>query len=242
MWPPPFLSSPPPRLPPRAQLRARARVGGKNSAAATARPGGERPRSARRTTSGIGTSQNSWGWGHAATPLPQPGTFLAPRGGSFEAAQSSLASKPLRSPPPPALWGLPGTPPVLGLAPQLGGWGGIPVAKISGTRSPLHPPRRSPAALSSLRSFLSITPSASAHHHRGGGGKRLQPGTGSSRGVTHRPGGSTRAPGEQRGGGQGLRLPPAAALSPAPLPRAPPHHHAFFLLFLLLQVSHGEPS
>lgn len=239
----PPLSSlpPPPPLPPRSQLRARARVGGKNSAAATARPGGERPRSARRTTSGIGTSQNSWGRGHAATPLPQPGTFLAPRGGSFEAAVFARLQPPPQ-PPTPGTVGAPWDPPNFGAGSAARWVGGDTCSqdfRDSFTASPSSP---EPGG--------SLLPLLLPLHHpirqrsspSGWGGKRLQPGTGSSRGVTRRPGGSPRAPGEQRGGGQGLRLPPAAALSPAPLPRAPPHHHAFFLLFLLLQVSHGEPS
>lgn len=77
----------------------------------------------------------------------------------------------------------------------------------------------------------SPSPIRSAHLHRG---EEAAAGAGSSAGSP----GAPRAPGA--GGEDGALA--AAARSPAPLPRAPPHHHAFFLLFLLLQVSHGEPS
>lgn len=138
--------------------------------------------------------------------------------GSFEADQpSSTPSAPQHGD---RAVGIPRTPHFKAGSAARGG--GTPVAETPGTHSPLRPPRRSPAALTCLRSFLSITPSASAHHHRGG--KRLQPRAGSSRGVPRR---HPKPPGSSRGedGGSGRRQ---------PLPAAQhlfPEHHLTIMLF-----------
>lgn len=129
------------------------------------------------------TPQNIPGWGHTAPPTPTARDLPAPPA-SFQAAQTFPASCPCTAP-----WhrfrGLPRTP---HFGAGVGVW--------------LQPrPQGLPCGFSSLRSSLSITPSASAHHHRGGRGGT---GAGSSRGVT--PG----APREQRGedGAPSIRAPP----------------------------------
>lgn len=228
-WPP-FL--PLPLLPPGLQLRARAR-GVKivqQQPPAPARRG-EGVCSSLRVPS-TSTSQNSRR-GRGAGALQPTQT----RGkGPARLPVGLLGACSPRPPPVLSSLPLPGGrgcgcspgPPVLGPALQREGSHLQPRPWDSLTASPssLEP------GSSALPSLLPLHhPIRSAHLHRG---QEAAAGAGSSAGSP----GAPRAPGTR--GEDGALA--AAARSPAPLPRAPPHHHAFFLLFLLLQVSHGEPS
>lgn len=228
-WPP-FL--PLPLLPPGLQLRARAR-GVKivqQQPPAPARRG-EGVCSSLHVPS-TGTSQNSHGdRGAGALQPPQarstgPAQLPAgPLGACSPRPPPALSSPPqpqgdgaVGAPQDPCFWG------------QLRSQRGATCSHDRGTRHRI-------ALLAGARQLCppfapsSPSPIRSAHLHRG---EEAAAGAGSSAGSP----GAPRAPGA--GGEDGALA--AAARSPAPLPRAPPHHHAFFLLFLLLQVSHGEPS
>lgn len=186
---------------------------GKNSAATTARPGPrrQRPSSAHRSSSSTRTPQNSQGRGHSP-PSPSehlPGSSCVLRGSSaLIRFQQHLGAGTG------ALRGLPRTP-LFGAGPAARG-GGTPVAETPGTRSPLRPPRRSPAAPSSLRSFLSITHLPALITIAGGRG--CSPGPGAAVGG-HLSGTPPSPPGEQQGGGRGLQT--AAGRCPQPRTSSP---------------------